>query len=198
MNEAGTLTPVEIPEQVQVPADPPILVLPYEAGPRFALYSRIRLTTNPEESLDRMLRGTWEFPIRPVVEAGPWGPSIHPDLLEPLPTTSTRIGTITKIEEQRTAMSFQTDAKTPTILLLKDMVYPGWKAFVDGVATPILPANIAARAIPLAAGTHRVDLRYEPQSLRIGLMASAATGFSLLAGVIIAKFRRPKSKTVTP
>ena len=198
MDGAGTFTPVEIPEQVQIPADPPILVLSYEAGPRFALYSRIRLTTNAEESLDRMLRGTWEFPVRPVVEAGPWGPSIHPDLLGPLPNTPTRIDTVTTLTEKPSAMSFQTDAETPTILLIKDMVYPGWKAFVDGVATPILPANIAARAIPLAAGTHRVDLRYEPQSLRIGLMASYATGVSLLAGVVIAKLRRPKSKTITP
>ncbi len=198
IDETGALTPVEIPAQIRIPADPPMLVMPYQAGPRFALYSRIQLTTNAEESLDRMLRGAWEFPARPVVEAGPWGPSIHPDLLGPLPNTSTRIGTVTTIAEKPSAMSFQTDAATPTILLLKDTVYPGWKAFVDGVATPILPANISARAIPLAAGTHRVDLRYEPQSLRIGLMASSATGVSLLAGVVIAKFRRPKSKTITP
>ncbi|HCU72707.1 MAG TPA: hypothetical protein DGO43_02705 [Chloroflexi bacterium] len=196
MNEAGTLTAVEIPEQVQVPADPPILVMPYEAGPRFALYSRIRLTTNAKESLDRMLLGMWEFPARPVVEAGPWGPSIHPDLLGPLPNTPTQIGTVTKIAEQPAALSFQTDATTPTILVLKDMVYPGWKAFVDGVATPILPANITARAIPLAAGTHRVDLRYEPQSLRIGLMTSGATGLILLASTAIAKLRRQQSAVI--
>ena len=170
----------------------------YQAGPRFALYSRIRLATNAEDSLDRMLRGAWEFPARPVVEAGPWGPAIHPELLGPLPNTSTRIGTVTTITEKPSAITVQTDATAPTILLIKDTVYPGWKAFVDGSAVPVLPANISARAIPLSAGSHRVELRYEPQSLRIGLMASAATGFSLLAGVIIAKFRRPKSKTVTP
>jgi hypothetical protein len=49
---------------------------------------------------------------------------------------------------------------------------PGWHATVDGAAAPVVRANFTSRGVPLAPGTHRVALRYEPPGLLAGLLIS--------------------------
>lgn len=53
-------------------------------------------------------------------------------------------------------------------LILADAWYPGWQADIDGVPTPIYPANLAFRAVWLPPGQHSVTFNYAPVSLQIG------------------------------
>jgi hypothetical protein len=55
-----------------------------------------------------------------------------------------------------------------SLLVLSDTYYPGWKAFVDGKRTKIYRADYTFRAIPLNAGTHRVEFIYDPMSFKLG------------------------------
>ena len=83
-----------------------------------------------------------------------------------------------------TAITIEADATNAGYLVLTDTFYPGWQATVDGVATPILPANYLFRAVPIAAGRHTVVFRYTPMSFRVGL---AVTLLGLVvSGVILA------------
>ncbi len=63
----------------------------------------------------------------------------------------------------------------PGFLVVSDSWYPGWRALVDGAPAPILKANLALRAIPLEAGAREVRLVYDPLSVKVGAMMSAAT-----------------------
>ena len=63
-------------------------------------------------------------------------------------------------------------------LFLKDAWYPGWRAWVDGQPASIERADTYFRAVHLDAGPHRVEFRFEPESLRWG---AALTALSLLA-----------------
>ena len=54
------------------------------------------------------------------------------------------------------------------LLVLSDTYYQGWKAFVDGKGTKIYRADYAFRAIPLNAGTHRVEFVYDSMSFKLG------------------------------
>ncbi len=60
-------------------------------------------------------------------------------------------------------------ASAPGFLVLTDVFYPGWKAFLDGVETPILRANYAFRAVRVPQGAHSVVFRYEPLSFTLGV-----------------------------
>lgn len=47
-------------------------------------------------------------------------------------------------------------------LVLADTWYPRWRAFVDGVETPILRADVLFRAVPFAEGARQIELRFDP------------------------------------
>ncbi len=49
----------------------------------------------------------------------------------------------------------------------------GWRATVDGQATPILRANLIMRALPLEPGSHRIVLEYHTPGLAAGGVLSA-------------------------
>jgi hypothetical protein len=69
----------------------------------------------------------------------------------------------------------------PGFLLLLDTYFPGWSANVNGRSAQIFRADYNFRAVPLPAGRSSVSFSYRPQSLRIGMALSAASGFALCA-----------------
>ncbi|MBI2595275.1 YfhO family protein [Candidatus Daviesbacteria bacterium] len=59
------------------------------------------------------------------------------------------------------------------LLVLADSYYPGWRATVDGVETKILPVNINQRGVLLRTGEHIVKFKFQPESLKWGIIISA-------------------------
>ncbi|MSQ23379.1 MAG: hypothetical protein EXR58_02335 [Chloroflexi bacterium] len=68
-------------------------------------------------------------------------------------------------------------------LVLFDVAFPGWTAYVDGNPQTILRADGLFRAIELGPGGHDVVFAYQPYSWRIALLLS---GTGLLVIVILA------------
>jgi hypothetical protein len=66
----------------------------------------------------------------------------------------------------------QISTDTPALLILSEPHYPGWQATVDGQPAPILRADYVLRAVPVPAGEHTVELRFQPLSFTIGLLVS--------------------------
>lgn len=71
------------------------------------------------------------------------------------------------------------------ILVLADAFFPGWTATVDGRPARILRANHALRAVAIGPGPRRVEFRFEPASLRAGLLSGA---IALAAILVLALF----------
>jgi hypothetical protein len=83
----------------------------------------------------------------------------------------------------------QIEPTAPALLLLADTDFPGWRAYVDGVERPVLRANVAFRAVPVAPGERSVEFRYEPRSFAIGQLVSGASLLAMTA-LLVAR-RRP-------
>ncbi len=79
--------------------------------------------------------------------------------------------------------AFYVETSEPALLVLSDLLYPGWRATVDGQAVPLYATNGLFRGVVVPAGAHRVEMRFFPQSLRWGLgllgMASLVIGWIL-------------------
>jgi hypothetical protein len=78
------------------------------------------------------------------------------------------------------------DVRAPSAayLVLPEVFYPGWVATIDGAPAPIWQANFAFRAVRVEAGSHRVVMRFEPESWKLGAAISLATAAAL--GVLFA------------
>jgi hypothetical protein len=57
-------------------------------------------------------------------------------------------------------------------IIISEVWYPGWRAYLDGELVPILRANYLFRAIPTSGGVHRLVMIYQPISFRAGLAIS--------------------------
>ncbi len=57
-------------------------------------------------------------------------------------------------------------------LVMNDTFYPGWRVWVDGKQSMILPANSVFRAVWVEEGTHLVEFRYRPLSFAVGICLS--------------------------
>lgn len=68
----------------------------------------------------------------------------------------------------------------PGLLVLTDHHYPGWKAFVDGKESDIELVNGVLRGVFLDAGSHKIEFRYNPQTLLYGCYVSAIALLALL------------------
>jgi uncharacterized membrane protein YfhO len=78
-------------------------------------------------------------------------------------------------------------AAEPSILVLSQMYYPGWKARIDGRDAPVLRVDYAFIGAVLEPGVHDVRFFYSPNSFRIGGFLSGA---ALLTGLVLRGFRR--------
>ena len=91
----------------------------------------------------------------------------------------------TRIEvDQPEEVVIRTSGATPAVLVLNDSADPGWQATLDSVATPLLRANTAFRAVAVPAGEHVVRMLYRPRSLGIGLALAALTAAALVFAVL--------------
>lgn len=78
----------------------------------------------------------------------------------------------------------------PAYLFLADVMYPGWKARVDGKETPVLRADYLFRAVELAAGKHTVEFSFEPRMWTLGWELSTLFLVGLVASFGAAFVRR--------
>ncbi|MBM4459189.1 MAG: YfhO family protein [Chloroflexi bacterium] len=101
----------------------------------------------------------------------------------PAPVAENEAVAVASFEPERIVL--RVVASAPGHLVLADAFYPGWQATVDGVAVPILRANLLLRAVALEPGAHEVVFVYRPASWRWGVAISIAA-LGLLAAVLAA------------
>ena len=96
------------------------------------------------------------------------------------------------------AIDLQVTAAAPAWLIVNESWAPGWRAAVDGQPVALWRANYLVQSVGVPAGTHIVTLRYDPGSVRWGLVisltATAVAGASA-AGYLLAVRRRRRGNS---
>ncbi len=90
-----------------------------------------------------------------------------------LPDSATAESTVEVLDYGSNRIVLEAEAAARGLLVLSEVYYPGWRAYVDGQETRIYRADHALRAIPLESGWHRVEIVYESLSFKAGLVISA-------------------------
>lgn len=78
------------------------------------------------------------------------------------------------------AVRIKVNTTKNSLLVLSDTFYPDWNANVDGVEATIYRTNYAFRGVVVPKGEHIVEFYYDPASLKIGLIISVISIFSVL------------------
>jgi len=94
-------------------------------------------------------------------------------------------------------MTFRAEAPTGGFMVASEVYEEGWNAYLDGEEVEMYETNGLFRGVVLPPGEHKIEMRYEPVSLTIGLWTSglfslAAIGVWLFAaGYWLQGIRRP-------
>ncbi len=128
-----------------------------------------------------------KFPGFPVIDLhDSTGMDTLQDLRKDL--LSLRDDTLSMIEHGQNAIRGTIDLKKNKLLFFSIPYDKGWSATVDGRETTLEVVNIGFMGVPLTAGHHTVELRFEPPYLATG---AAVSGFSIVlyAGLYLAVSR---------
>jgi hypothetical protein len=100
---------------------------------------------------------------------------------------------ITAFRPDRVELEAETSG--PGFVVLLDTHGAGWRATVDGQPAELLRANLAFRAVRVAAGRHSIEMVYRPPGMLPGL-AAGGLSLAVLLG-LLARSRNPLSAEVS-
>ncbi len=154
------------------------------ALPRAFVVSDVRAAASDDETI-ALMQGADFDPSRTVVLIG--NQSNSPDHS----VTPSPCHFVTYTPEYA---AIDVDAAQDGYLVLTDAYYPGWVATIDGQPTNIERADVMFRAVKVPAGQHRVEMRYEPQSFRIGMWVTIGAWAILIAAWAVVLRGRTNAK----
>jgi len=130
--------------------------------------SLVVFSSSPAESdaaaLARMRRS--DFDSNREVVVGPQSPLMNPQSTPALPVAVQPDAVGAERWHARISLA------QPGYLLQREAWYPGWRARVDGVDTPVVRADVLFRAVPLGAGDHDVEIYFDPATFTRGALLS--------------------------
>jgi hypothetical protein len=98
-------------------------------------------------------------------------------------------------EYETNRIELNTSTEAPGLLMLSEIYYPAWKAYVDDQPVPVGIADGLLRSVAIPAGQHTVELRYESRALQVGIVISVVAYLALAALAIASAVRlRRKGK----
>jgi len=142
--------------------------------PRAYFVPRARVLESPEHVLSTLDSGSFDPRAEVLLEE---------PATDAAPAVATgagqgQVGIVSYTPEQVVILA---QSERPGFLVLTDLFYPGWHAFVNDHEVPIKRANYLFRAVVLDPGTSTVRFEYRPGSFRLGLAVSATTALLITA-----------------
>jgi len=144
------------------------------ARPRFQTYTRHQVVASIEDAV-QVFRAQRDDAL--IIESAPDLPVANTPVNDPQALR------LRVLKASSTRYEFDVDASQAGWLFVADANYPGWKATVDGIDSRVYSANVLGKAVAVAAGKHRVEMRFESMTFRIGLLCTI--GSLLMAGAIV-------------
>jgi hypothetical protein len=109
--------------------------------------------------------------------------------------SSAAFAEVERIAVTTNAVEVSASAKEDGLLVLDETYYPGWTARVDGASAPVIRADYAFMAVPVARGTHVVRFEFLPTTFRIGAIASAIASGALICLLLFRNRNRDTTGT---
>ncbi len=81
-------------------------------------------------------------------------------------------------------LKYQSTNKNEGFAVFSEIYYPkGWKTYIDGKETSHMRVNYILRGMPIPAGNHTIEFKFDPEVVKTG--SSIALASSILLGVLL-------------
>lgn len=94
---------------------------------------------------------------------------------------------VSVIRYQPQCIELQTNNATAGFLVLSEIYFRGWEAWVDGQRVSVERVNFTLRGVELSPGKHTVEFVFRAPSFRSGAILSAVGALLLIAGGLISR-----------
>jgi hypothetical protein len=153
---------------------------------------RVTWVRNANEELDAI--GTATLQLEAVIDARF---QKHVEMLSFVLAPSMEPDHIELAEYQPNYLKYNAKVSQDRLALFSEIYYPkGWKSFIDGKESDHFRANYLLRAMVIPAGSHTIEFRFDPPSLRTGRTISLIGSILVLlavAGVIFLQVRKRRT-----
>ena len=167
--------------------------------PRIRLTNRVLYAQNASAAEQLLRSGNFDQETITVIEdsrhplpefTGRNSKSESPDI-----ENNPSLGHTTLVSYAPEYIQIKANVKQPSYLILTDAFYPEWGARIDGQSQPIVPAQLAFRAVYLEPGLHDIEFYYQRNAFHWGLLISSS---GLLLGIVLCLIpvRRPQLKPI--
>lgn len=78
-------------------------------------------------------------------------------------------GTVAITSYSNNSVLLNANLSRESLVVLGDVLYPGWKAYVDGEKREIERVNYIFRGVFVSQGEHKIEFKYEPESFEKGI-----------------------------
>jgi len=115
----------------------------------------------------------------------------------PVPDSS---ATLQLIENLNDKISYKFSSKSNQFAVFSEVYYDkGWSAYLDGNKTDYLRVDYVLRGMPVPAGNHTIEFRFEPRSYVVGeriTLFASILGYLLLFGAIYMEWKNRRKDSV--
>jgi uncharacterized membrane protein YfhO len=157
--------------------------------PRAFMVHRAEAVGKPGEALERIQSRAVDPGVTALVED-----AATPDLRD---APAEPAGEVRITRYAHAAVELATSSDRAGIVVLCDMMYPGWQVEVDGAPAELLKVDGIFRGVRVPAGEHAVVFRFEPAVLRQGWQLAGGGAVVLALMMIIAMLTRSTASRST-
>ncbi|WP_438711896.1 YfhO family protein [Aquimarina muelleri] len=121
---------------------------------------------------------------------------INSSFKEAVPNTKYTVDSlayITLTDHKPNHLVYESNNEDKGFAIFSEIYYPGWNAYIDGNLVTQIQANYTLRGLPIPAGKHQIEFKFEPQVVKTGstiTLASSILFILLLIGGLYFQYKK--------
>ncbi len=158
--------------------------------PRAFMVYALHVVASEQELLAYLKSDTFNHRTTAVVEHDP---GVTLPQLQEEPTWRARVTAY-----RNNALSVDVETSHDGFLVLSEIWYPGWKAYLDGREIDMYRTDYNLRGLFVPKGRHAMEMRFEPVPFARGMMVTIASLLVCIAGIVVPLVRTRSSAAAQP
>ncbi len=106
------------------------------------------------------------------------------------------LASISLIQHKPNHLVYESNNPKEGFAIFSEVYYPGWQAYIDGKPVTHAQVNYTLRGVPVPAGNHKVEFKFEPQVIKTGsaiTLTSSIIFLLLIIGGVLYQYKKTGS-----